>query len=286
MPSLVAICVNYYNEQQTIAFARRLVELHSPTQCQVIVASNNVTGDGNKTLTEAFSDTPQVQIVHWGENLGYFGAAARALREYLLSHELPDWVSVSNTDLLLEDGPFVQRLMEHSNTPGIGVVAPSVISTATGIEQNPFMMSRPPAFRMHLLKWVFKTRPTWLLWGQASRLKYVIRRCLEAVKAAGNNPTAQQACRPIYAAHGSFIVFRKEYFDGGGCLDHKPFLFGEEIMVAETARRLQLTTLYDPFIVLRHIEHSTVGESARVREYQAESARHCADQFFPFREKG
>jgi hypothetical protein len=64
-------------------------------------------------------------------------------------------------------------------------------------------------------------------------------------------------------------------------LDHVPFLYGEELMVAETTRRLQLDILYDPRFRIMHVEHSTTGKSASARLHQAAAASYCADTYFP-----
>lgn len=280
MPSLLVICVNYYNEEQTIAFARRIIELHSPSVCHVAIASNNISGGGTDALRREFSAFPQVTVMHWGKNLGYYGAACRALDQYRSKHELPDWVAVSNTDLLLEAGPFDGPLNRYARVPGIGVIAPSVTSTVTGIDQNPFMDRRPAALRMHLIKWMFKTRPTLAVWLAAFRVKSLIRRWLRR-GTVSVSVAADLVARPIYAPHGSFIAFSREYFARGGTLNHAPFLYGEELMVAETARRLGLAVLYDPKLKLKHVEHSTTGISAAARIYRAASASYCADTYFP-----
>jgi len=283
VPNIVVICINFHNEEQTIAFVRRLVTLHSPSTCQVIVASNNVRGNGNEVLAEALADKLQVTIMHWSRNLGYFGAAALALDVYRSTHELPDWVVVSNTDLLVGTESFTDQLNQYQESKGIGIVAPSITATVTDVDQNPFMERRPTAIRMHIVKWMLKTWLTWTLWSAASRVKLAIRqrRRNRLGTACGNGQDSN--ARSIYAPHGSFIAFSREYFLRGGTLDHVPFLYGEEIMVAETARDLSLTVLYDPKIRLKHMEHSTTGKSTKIRKYQAASASYCADTYFPLR---
>lgn len=283
MPNIVVICINFHNEEQTIAFVQQLVTLDSPSTCRVIVASNNVHGNGNEVLAEALVNNLEVTVVYWRRNLGYFGAAALAFDGYRSTHELPDWVVVSNTDLLIGTESFAEHLNRHQDTKEIGIVAPSITSTVTGVDQNPFMEHRPTAIRMHVIKWMFKTWLTWALWSAAFRLKVKLRKMWRkgdgTVRGAGRDLNV----RPIYAPHGSFIAFSKEYFLRGGTLDHLPFLYGEEIMVAETVRKLKLTVLFDPRFRLKHMEHATTGKSAAIRQYQAASAGYCADTYFPLR---
>jgi hypothetical protein len=134
---------------------------------------------------------------------------------------------------------------------------------------------------MHAIKWAQQTVPTRSVWGAASRVKSVFKRLTNRPRGTDADSRSRARLRRIYAPHGSFIVFSREYFDRGGTLAHVPFLYGEEIMVAETARRLNLAVVYDPGFQIKHVEHSTTGKNPLVRQYQAESAKYCADAYFP-----
>jgi GT2 family glycosyltransferase len=95
-------------------------------------------------------------------------------------------------------------------------------------------------------------------------------------------PTATVEPLQIYAAHGAFLAFRKSYFEAGGTLRHGAFLFGEEIFVAETVRRLGLTIGYDPRLRVFHRGYTTTGymPSRQMATYMREAARYCADTWF------
>src|SRR2546427_107683 len=54
-------------------------------------------------------------------------------------------------------------------------------------------------------------------------------------------------------------LFRSRFFREGGFLDNSNGLCGEEMMVAEMCRHLQLPVLYEPALEVLHNEHSTVG---------------------------
>ena len=66
------------------------------------------------------------------------------------------------------------------------------------------------------------------------------------------------ACNP-YAIHGSFMVFNKSFFEKGGTLNYPSFLFGEELFIAETVRKLNLIQCYEPSLKINHNEHATTG---------------------------
>ena len=63
----------------------------------------------------------------------------------------------------------------------------------------------------------------------------------------------------IYAPHGSCIIFNENYFKMGGNLNHISFLFGEEIFVAESAKKSGLKVQYEPQLRVSDYEHASTG---------------------------
>jgi hypothetical protein len=65
-------------------------------------------------------------------------------------------------------------------------------------------------------------------------------------------------------------------------LNHGTFLFGEEIFVAENARKFKLHILYEPALTVFHREHATTGISATktMWRYVRDAAAYCANEFF------
>jgi GT2 family glycosyltransferase len=85
-----------------------------------------------------------------------------------------------------------------------------------------------------------------------------------------------------YCIHGSFMVFNKSYFTKGGTINYPSLLFGEELFVAETARKLGLKTIYEPDLVINHNEHSTTGvfKSAKTVGFMHQSYSYLLKTFF------
>jgi len=61
----------------------------------------------------------------------------------------------------------------------------------------------------------------------------------------------------IYAPHGSFIIFSKNFFQSGGYLDQNLTMYGEEFTTAEIANKLKTRIYYEPDIEVVHLEHSS-----------------------------
>jgi len=112
-------------------------------------------------------------------------------------------------------------------------------------------------------------------------LSWVKHRALELLS---RKPPAAVAAPPekIYAPHGSFIALHRSYFERGGSLEYGAFLFGEEIFIAETARRLGLTVLYEPSVRIEHTERSTAAGlwNRDASRFRKQASRYLAKTFF------
>jgi GT2 family glycosyltransferase len=280
LPQLVLlICVKYGSDAETTRYLDSLRELQGQRNLHVILVDNTLGARWSEPATEH-----NLTVVRSEENLGYFGGARSGLSLYLREHPLPDWVIVSNVDLLIADSQFLDKLAALRGRPRVGIVAPSIRSALTGRNQNPFMRTRPSAARMHAYKWMFRS---WLLLNAYELASAVFHKLRSA---ANKRPDASADLREnlggtIYAPHGSFLIFSREYFHAGGNLDFPCFLFGEEVYLAETLRTLGLDVLYEPSLQVVHQEHGSTKlvKSRKLARAVASSAAYCADTYFPLK---
>ena len=281
---VLVICVNYYNEEDTHGFVSSLLSQRCSGSLQVVVIDNSGKESLNPLLIDLATDS-RVNILNPGGNLGYFGGAAWGLKNFSASEPLPDWVIVANTDMSFPNGDFFNKLFSCYPHGFKGVLVPSIYSTLSETDQNPYMLSRPKAVRMHFYKWVFRFYPIstayQVLAFVIKKLLTLIRRKKTTLASCQENREVLQPQR-IYAPHGSFIIFHRSYFEEGGNLEHGVFLFGEEVFVAETTRRLGLNILYDPRLIVLHREHATTGtfKNRKIARFVREATTYCADEFF------
>jgi len=130
---------------------------------------------------------------------------------------------------------------------------------------------------MHFYRWMFSSYPSDVVYQSLHWLKQQTARGRPL-----GLPSESGEVEPIYAAHGSFLAFHRSYFERGGTLGHGAFLFGEEIFVAETARRLGLAVLFEPRVIVEHAEHSSMGPLWRreTSDRRREASRYLANTFF------
>lgn len=272
MVLFVGVC--YKTPQQASEFARLVLSTAENRSVRVLIVDN--TDDNIAETPFALANDQRVMWLRSPSNLGYFGGAAYALHNYLRTHELPDWVVISNVDLLLDAGAFLRVLHPYAGKPDVGVVAPAVVSKSTGRQLNPFMVSRPSAIRMHFYKWAFAW--AWSLKSYASLANWWWH---VATPAATNAQC--QVSRRVYAVHGCIIAFSATYFRRGGTLSHGAFLYGEEITVAELCRQNSLGVFVDRGAIVEHLDARSTSRKidTKVAKWVAEGARYCADRYFP-----
>jgi len=274
---VLLICVNFRKPAETQRFVATALEQTLNSSLRLVVVENSPSSDEGG-VPESARNNPQVKALATGKNLGYFGGAAAALADHLKSHSMPEWVVVSNPDVYFSDREVLHRLCDSHLGNEPAVIAPSIRTVNTSVEQNPYMRVRPSRFRMHLYRWLFSSYPVDVVYESLSWVKH---RALELV--SKKRPT-EVASSPekIYAPHGSFIALHRSYFERGGSLEYGAFLFGEEIFIAETARRLGLTVLYEPSVRIEHTERSTAAGlwNRDASRFRKQASRYLAKTFF------
>jgi GT2 family glycosyltransferase len=261
MPAdVLVVTVNYHTETDVQALVRSLERQSAPWR--LVVADNGSDAEGASLIADLAGRHDNVRIWGTGRNLGYFGAAAAVIRD-IGEQRLPDWVVVSNPDITLAED-FVERLTRVD----ADVVAPCVLDAASGADVNPFLESRPGRFRTWSRQVIFARRPIAALWVLASILR----------SRTATAPTARAPgrARDVYAGHGALLAFRRSYFDRGGSLRHEPFLFGEELTVAENVRRTGGRLVYAPDVRAAHVGHVATGRwpSRQILSYQRDATRY------------
>ena len=278
---VVFIAVNYRTTEAALHFARRIEAARTDASVDIgLVLVDNTDGTGVGELGKSLRlESIGSLFLEGAGNLGYFGGARHGLKAMRHAGWDPDWIVVSNVDLDFDPKAFADILRNQDPT-AVGIVAPRVRSSLTLRELNPYLAIRPSAMRMQMYKWIFRQHPTMLAYEW---LAQAAARLLRPFR--GNQNNRKHVGHSIYAPHGSIIVFSREFFKRGGTLDHTPFLFGEEISVAEAARHGNLPVQYVPEIEVIHSEHASIGAlpSRRIQGFLRESSAYCADRFFPLR---
>jgi GT2 family glycosyltransferase len=255
--SVCFLAAMYRNAESVRGFAAHVRSLPGADRLDVVVADNSNEGDIANAI-----------VFHPGRNLGYVPGCAWALSRWLEQAALPTWICVTNTDLRLADD-FLVRLAQMAVGDETGIVAPDV-RLRSGAQQNPILHRRPPRVMMHAYAALSRLALFMPIFELSVRLRHALRRTGVATEGE------------IYAAHGSIFLIHRRFFERGGTLQYRGTMYGEEIHVAEQARRAGLRVILRPELRVEHDEHATTRSvpSLQRRLWHAESAGVLWNDYF------
>jgi GT2 family glycosyltransferase len=277
----VIITVNYKSTDSVLAFLGSLERTDAFSQLKVIIVDNSPGEEGLSRVRAAVMKYANAELHKSATNRGYFGAARLAFDHYVEhGKSLPDWVIVCNPDVQIEDKEFFSKLFCQDPETG-GVIAPRIQALPGRVDQNPFMRRRPSPLRWAHLRFISSNYGVAVLWDWLWRRKWEFRARLGS-RRGGSFPNGKAKRESIYAAHGSFFIFSRRYFEAGGFLDGNLFLFGEEISVAEICRSLELPVVYEPSLRVLHREHQSTGKvlTRFTYECQKRALRYITSRYF------
>lgn len=268
---IVFLLVNYFNEKELCSFVNEQLQPDKNQFIDVVITNNGA--KDVSLLNQVVNKYSRISLVNANTNLGYFGAANFGLTEYLKNNQLPEAVIICNTDMLLK-GSFFDVLKQQVATQNFDVLGPAIYSTFLKYNQNPYIVSRINTSKIKFLHFISSN---YLLYSLLT-IYFITKAKLVRGKTQDTN---QEVIHP-YALHGSFMVFNKSFFEKGGIINYPCTLFGEEIFVAEQARKLNLTVVYQVQLQTEHHEHSTTGvfKSRKTVKFLHQSYTYLLKTFF------
>lgn len=274
MKEILILSVNYNNSKEVVNFVEHLSKQTLFPQVDVMLVDNSADSDEYKTLSSVQVKYSNVKVINSEENLGYFGGLNFGLKEYLRENEMPNWVIISNTDIKLDDNGFLQRIINLYPKGYEGIIAPSIYSTHLEKDQNPYAINRFSKRKLKFLRVLYKSTLLTFLASKILNLKGKLKNINK------NNRLRENG--EIYAPHGAFMIINKNYFEKGGNLDYKSFLFCEEIYIGEITRKVGTKVLYDNRLKVYHNEHSTISllRKKHLLKYSRDSVDYCLKEFY------
>lgn len=269
---VILLLINYNNSNEVISFVDTQLALQKNAAYKVVIVNN---GDQKIQPSDIKNIThDKVWIINPEKNLGYLNGAHYAY-EYFIEHTKsnPELIILCNTDIEFCSEYFIQNLLTFKKN-NVGIIGPEIKSSLTGHFQNPIYEKRPDRTRLKIWMLFFSTYLTYLLYQSGAYLKRIIGNSLTS------KPTEDE--REVYAVHGSFIIFTKEFFANNCTLKYPSFLYCEELYLAEQCRIKNLKVVFLPAQKIIHHEHSTSGifKNRKHVSWLYESVRFIVQTYF------
>ena len=257
MGTILIITVNFQHADCTLSFLRSAQALQEFDRCRLLIVDNHSSDGSAERIRRAVAGLGNVELLFSSRNRGYFGAAKWALDHYCATQGFPDWLIICNNDIVFDRPDFLTVLAQY-NLRSCGLLAPAIISDLTGADANPMILQRPG--RIRRLRYRLLLSSFYIAWLAQWMAPFVRRR------RTGFRARSAERSR-IYAPHGSFLIFSRQFFERGGYIDDGFFLYGEELSVAETCSRLGLPIVHNPDLIVRHEDSQTTGRKLTRRGY-------------------
>ena len=251
------ITVNFNSHEETINYLLSLSQIDQFNCLDVIIADNSSSMDHFNVITRFIdeNDWENISIIKMEKNLGYFGAVRFILDNNNQNKSLYEFIIVSNNDIIIKDKNIIDNILFHIDKAE--VFAPKIINIKNQRNQNPFQISK------HNIKneifHIFYYSSFFMAKAILGIRNILIRRKL--------NDNSSEKEMPIYAGHGSFLIFSNSFFKKGGYIDNNFFLYAEENTLAEIVLKINGIILYVPDIVIFHESRGTVARRLTKEKY-------------------
>jgi GT2 family glycosyltransferase len=243
---ILIICVNYNTHQELHDYVNSLLVSHDLVKDDILLTIL-IADNSDEKIINNFSPQLNVHIIytHSEDNVGYLGAVNYAVSINDINFTLYDFVIISNVDLKVEDDFFLS-LKNIQVDKNIGWIAPSIFSVKEMKDRNPKILSRPTKQKI-LFTIILYAHPV----VHNIYTRYVYRK-----RKIENHPDN----KIIYAGHGSFMIFTRNFFKKVSDLKFPSFLFGEEIFFAELTRGANLHVVYNKSLKIIDSDHASTGK--------------------------
>ena len=240
---VIIFCVNYNSDKELenyLVSLERALE-NTDVQLTVVVSDNSL---NYKKIKQNYGF--ELYHLKTGKNLGYFGGAIFGIKNCGKNIDDYDYSVISNVDLEV-DKNFFKELSTFRADDTTGCIAPKIYSVGEHRDRNPKVLERYEIRKLQLLRLMYKY----------PILNYIYTAIFFKKRRARIENCQQDI---IYAAHGSFMLFTKQFSSFLSNMEYPVFLFGEELYIAEHLRKRGLKTVYLPNIVVTDKDHASTSK--------------------------
>lgn len=242
---IVFTTVNYNNTIETRKFIESYIALDESQESLLLIVDNSEDKAECKELEQCYINEGNIKFIYSNTNLGYMPGGASAYN-YVLSKGIEfDYFILSNNDIQFDSNDIIPTLERYQTSePHTSLISPRLISSGSSI--NPYLYSRPTKYKM-------------MLWTFILSNYYFAKLFFSIISFKKKKENVKPSNSKIYATHGSIFIFTRKFFLLGGRLDEIPFLYGEEIYVAEQIRCVGGNCDFVDSINVSHVGSATLG---------------------------
>ena len=243
------IILHYKNIKDTIECIESIKKING--KYNIVVVDNNSTDKKEEKIIKKYCD----DFIKLDENLG-FAKANNIGCKYAIDKYNPDYLVVSNNDIVIEDEDFINKINKEYKKSKFDMLGPK-INTDNGQSVNPFPVYKT---KEAVIKQINKTKKLIRIYNNIllrnifniyMNIKYKFKE--KKLVYNGNN----RECN--VALHGCFIIFSKKYFERyEHVFYNETFLYHEEEFLYQRIIKDKLISIYEPSLEVFHKEGASL----------------------------
>lgn len=254
------VILHYQNVKDTIACIESIMALKTTKQKEIIVVDNHTLNNQDLQMMQEYP----IHLIPLDENLGFAKANNIGCR-YAIEHFSPDFLVVSNNDIVIEDSELITKIYEIENEMHFDLLGPK-IKTNGGQSVNPF-----PVYQTleEVRKQIKKTKKLIRIYQSRilrNLLKYYLKlKSILKIEHLVENGTQIET---QVALHGCFIIFAKNYYERyEDVFYNETFLYHEEEFLYQRVLHDHLISVYCPNLEVFHKEGASLNYRYQNNEY-------------------
>ena len=253
MISILLITVNYKDSNPTQDLINSILNCKINKYIKIVIIDNESSNFSFSSLKSITKNTNlDIEIIRSSINNYYWGGIQLGLDKFYQNKKDFDWIIACNNDIEFNDHSFFEKLYDLKESSS-SIIAPQIISSLTSKDLNPFMI-KPISFYYEIY---YKIYYHFFL---TAKIVHKFGQLIQFIKKKMINN--KLLTNEIYAAHGSCIIFKNDFFIKGGYLETGFTMYGEEISTAEIAKKTDSKISYLPKLSLIHNEHQSTKKSS------------------------
>lgn len=258
------LILNYKDSKVTQEAVSYLERLNGIKDCKIVIFDNGSESGSLEVLRSRYSCKDNVIVGGSKENLG-FSEGNNAAYKLALEHcDRFDFVVSMNSDVMIHQPDFIDRINKYAREGTQAVVGPDVYNSRSKTHDNPLFLEIPSAEKMDQMidEYEYKldhfsdAAIRYKLSEMKARLKQSLPSWMVQVYRmirGGDYYNSYESIQYGSVLHGCCLVFLRPYLEQEAVLfEPDTFLYGEEILLSIKCKTKGYRMLYDPSL---HIEH-------------------------------
>lgn len=244
MYSATFVLLYYKAYQDTIECIESIKNLEqNSVRINIVLVDNNSNDGSFEKLKKTYADHLSIHWISTGANLGYAKGNNVGVK-YAKTQLKSDWVIILNTDVVIRQKDFCEKIVELYNKEHYYVLGPEVLGYSDGLSQSPLQKRDS----MNIYKVWINNMLHLIAWK--TNLIVVIRKFRKRAVVNFSKPTEEEKYTCI--CHGSCLILSPIFLERFNGFDGRTFLYREESILFYVLHKLGLKTLFSDELTAFH----------------------------------